>query len=86
MRLIPLSLFSFTKLDAHLKALQDEAAAQAAADINKMEIKESKSSATAAAEKTNGKKRKTTSMGVDKLKKVNTRGMAKLSTFFQQKT
>jgi ribonuclease H2 subunit B len=35
-----------------------------------------------------GKKRKAkskTSQGVEKLKKVNTSGMAKLSTFFQKK-
>ena len=51
--------------------------------MSKMEIKESK---TSAGEKTNGKKRKTgSSTGVEKLKKANTKGMAKLSTFFQPK-
>ena len=52
-----------------------------------MEIKESKGSskAAAAAEKANGKKRKTASVGVEKLKKANTTGMAKLSTFFKPK-
>lgn len=73
---------SFTSLEGHLKALNDEAVALAAADMNKVEMKESKSSTT---EKTNGKKRKTASTAVEKLKKVNTRGMAKLSTFFQPK-
>ena len=54
----------------------------AAADMNKVEIKESK---TTVVEKTNGKKRKTVSTGVEKLKKANTKGMAKLSSFFQPK-
>lgn len=77
-----LASYDFTALDTHLKSLNDEAAALAAADMNKMELKESKSSAT---EKAAGKKRKTASTGVEKLKKVNTKGMAKLSTFFQPK-
>lgn len=74
---------SFTSLDAHMKVLHEEAAALAAADMNRMEIKESKSSV---AEKAGGKKRKAASTGVEKLKKANTKGMAKLSTFFQAKT
>ncbi|EKM54493.1 uncharacterized protein PHACADRAFT_123606 [Phanerochaete carnosa HHB-10118-sp] len=77
-----LASYDFTTLEEHIKSLNDEAAALAAAEMGKMEIKESKSSAT---EKTNGKKRKTASTGVEKLKKVNTKGMAKLSTFFQPK-
>lgn len=80
--LLTFGIGSFTTLEEHIKSLNDEAAALAAAEIGKMEIKESKSSAT---EKTNGKKRKTASTGVEKLKKVNTKGMAKLSTFFQPK-
>jgi ribonuclease H2 subunit B len=73
---------SFSSLDAHLKSLQEETAALVAADMNSMEVKESKSTVS---EKAN-KKRKAASTGVEKLKKVNTKGMAKLSSFFQPKT
>ena len=53
--------------------------------MTKMEIKESK---TSAGEKAGaGKKRKpAASTGVERLKKANTKGMAKLSTFFQPKS
>lgn len=74
---------SFTALDVHLKYIQDEISAQAAASMAKVEIKESKGSSST--EKANGKKRKTASVSVEKLKKANTRGMAKLSTFFKPK-
>lgn len=77
-----LASYDFTALDAHLKTLQDEAAASAAADMRKMEIKESK---TAAAAKATDKKRKNTSQGVEKLKKANTKGMANISSFFKPK-
>ena len=65
-----------------MKTLQDEAAASAAADMRKMEIKESK---TAAAAKATDKKRKNASQGVEKLKKANTKGMANISSFFKPK-
>ncbi|GJE92210.1 ribonuclease H2, subunit [Phanerochaete sordida] len=77
-----LASYDFAPLEKHLAALAEEAVAQAAADMKKVEMKESKGSA---AEKAGGKKRKTASMGVEKLKKANTKGMAKLSTFFQAK-
>lgn len=69
---------SFTKLDAYLKVLQDEAAASIAnTNTSKTNTKTS--------EKDDGKKRKSkSSQGVDKLKKANTNGMAKLSTFFKK--
>lgn len=52
--------------------------------MSRMEIKESK---TSAGGKAAGKKRKAAgSTGVEKLKKANTKGMAKLSTFFQPKS
>ena len=72
-------VISFTKLDAYLKILEDEAAALSIANSNTSKIK-SKSS-----ERDSSKKRKSkTSQGVDKLKKANTEGMAKLSTFFKK--
>lgn len=72
-------VISFTKLDAYSKTLEDEAAALSIANSNTSKIK-SKSS-----ERDSGKKRKSkTSQGVDKLKKANTEGMEKLSTFFKK--
>lgn len=60
-------------------------ASAAAANMSKVEAKESKSSVLEAAE--SGKKRKgKASHGVEKLKKANTKGMAKLSSFFQKAT
>ena len=76
---------SFAALETHLKLLQAESAAHAAAEMSKMEIKESKTGA--ATKGAAGKKRKAAgSTGVEKLKKANTKGMAKLSTFFQPKS
>ena len=71
-----------------MKTLQDEATSVAVAEMNKVEARESKTSAPAEKEKAGDKKRKglaKTSTGVAKLKKANTTGMAKLSTFFQAK-
>ena len=67
-----------------MKALLDEAAEIAAAKMDKLEARESKTSSN-----TNEKKRKNAakaSHGVEQLKKANTKGMAKLSTFFQAKS
>ena len=81
-------LSSFTALTAHLKFLADEAAELAAAQMEKVHIKgkgkgkESKADQEKAAHE---KKRKTVSHGVEVLKKVNTKGMAKISSFFQPK-
>lgn len=70
-------VISFTKLDAYLKILEDEAAALSIANSNTSKSKSS--------ERDSSKKRKSkTSQGVDKLKKANTEGMAKLSTFFKK--
>jgi ribonuclease H2 subunit B len=67
-----------------MQALQDEASSFAAAEMSKAEARESSTTA-----KGGDKKRKTvtkTSTGVSKLKKANTTGMAKLSTFFEAKS
>ncbi|PIL36183.1 hypothetical protein GSI_01843 [Ganoderma sinense ZZ0214-1] len=80
-----LSSYDFAALDIHMKILKDEAMAVAAAKMNAIEAKESGDSKETN-DQTNDKKRKPrNSAGVEKLKKANTKGMAKLSTFFQQK-
>ncbi len=73
---------SFTPLDAHIKALKDEEIAIALAGAP------TKKSRAADEVEDGGKKRKAkskASQGVEKLKKANRSGMAKISTFFQQK-
>ena len=72
-----------------MRSLEAEAAALVAAEMDKAEARESKT--TASGKGSTEKKRKglaKASTGVEKLKKANTKGMAKLSTFFQldQKT
>lgn len=69
---------SFTDLDAFMKRLEEESMATTA--------KSGKGAQTS--KDTNGdKKRKSAkgSQGVEKLKKANVKGMAKLSTFFTKK-
>ncbi|KAI0344673.1 hypothetical protein BDW22DRAFT_1354793 [Trametopsis cervina] len=81
-----LAAYDFASFDLYMKSLQDEAASLAAAEMSKAEAKESKG---AKGDKSGDKKRKGPakgSVGVEKLKKANTRGMAKLSTFFQAKS
>ncbi|TBU33816.1 ribonuclease H2, subunit B [Dichomitus squalens] len=81
-----LSSFDFAALDTHMKVLKDEAMAIAAVNMNAVEAKESKSEAKDSKDAGSDKKRKSReSTGVEKLKKANTKGMAKLSTFFQKK-
>jgi len=73
---------SFTKLDAYLQTLQDEAAALVVANINT-----SKSKSKDINKDDDDKKRKNkakASQGVDKLKKANINGMAKMSSFFKK--
>ena len=75
-------LCSFTPLDAHIKALKDEEAASALAGAPAKK-------ARAADGEDDGKKRKAKakgSQGVEKLKKANVSGMAKISSFFQKKS
>ncbi|KAG6885970.1 hypothetical protein C0993_006897 [Termitomyces sp. T159_Od127] len=73
--------YDFTALDAHLKAAMDEAAA--AITVSTKGGKKTKSQLATGEDK----KRKPAkgSHGVEKLKKVNVNGMAKLSTFFKKK-
>jgi ribonuclease H2 subunit B len=76
-------LRSFTTLDAHIKALKDEDVANALAGAP---TKKKKSRADEMED--DGKKRKAktkASQGVEKLKKANVSGMAKISSFFQKK-
>ena len=83
--MIDLSRFSSAELDAYMKVLRDEAMAIAASKMKAIEAKESVDTKEQK-EQDNDKKRKPrTSVGVEKLKKANTKGMAKLSTFFQKK-
>ncbi|KAL5507343.1 hypothetical protein ACEPAH_6799 [Sanghuangporus vaninii] len=78
-----LSKFDFSALTKHIASLEQMDLANTTTITNgnaqKVQISEDK----------NGKKRKVTgpeSAGVAKLKKVNTKGMAKLSSFFQKKS
>ncbi|KAI0780054.1 ribonuclease H2, subunit B [Fomes fomentarius] len=80
-----LSSYDFAALDAYMKVLKEEAMALAAVNMNAVEARESKDSKE---EKDAGgdKKRKAKgTTGIEKLKKANIKGMAKLSTFFQKK-
>ncbi|KIK92834.1 hypothetical protein PAXRUDRAFT_829595 [Paxillus rubicundulus Ve08.2h10] len=80
-----LGSYDFTRLDAHLKVLQEE---QSILPPDSSSIIK-KSKATAAGLSADSKKRKKdgkSSQGVEKLKKANVSGMSKLSTFFTKKT
>lgn len=86
-RLHETCLCSFTALDTYQAELKNEYASATAAHMSAVEAKESKSSLGETTE--NAKKRKGAvkgSHGVEKLKKANTKGMAKLSSFFQKAT
>ncbi|KAI9062893.1 hypothetical protein FKP32DRAFT_1592877 [Trametes sanguinea] len=77
-----LASYDLASLDAYTKSLREEAMALAAVNMNSVEAKESKDAKDAG----NDKKRKAKgSHGVEKLKKANIKGMAKLSSFFQKK-
>ena len=74
---------SFTALDAYIKALKDEDAANTIAGAP------GKKTRGADVVEDGGKKRKAKSkgsQGVEKLKKANVSGMAKISSFFQKKS
>ncbi|TFK54172.1 hypothetical protein OE88DRAFT_1675650 [Heliocybe sulcata] len=75
--------YDLTSLDAHLKQILDELAALSAASLAASDTKANKAKAK---EDSGDKKRKNqkASHGVEKLKKANTKGMAKLSTFFHK--
>ncbi|KAL4267731.1 Ribonuclease H2 subunit B [Pleurotus pulmonarius] len=74
-----LATYELSALDKHVKAIQETALASAAIDVNGGSDKGKKG--TKAAE---DKKRKSVkgSTGVEKLKKANTKGMSKISSFF----
>ncbi|EIM82893.1 uncharacterized protein STEHIDRAFT_171042 [Stereum hirsutum FP-91666 SS1] len=82
-----LATYDFSQLDEHLQSLQAEAAALALASVPPTGTKSKKGGAKNT-EDEDGKKRKAkakTTHGVEKLKKANTTGMSKISTFFQKK-
>lgn len=85
LRVVPDDLSSFSLLQEHMRVLREEAMALASANMNTVEARESKSSRDN--DTSDDKKRKApkASTGVEKLKKANVKGMAKLSTFFQKK-
>ncbi|KAI0823639.1 ribonuclease H2, subunit B [Trametes gibbosa] len=77
-----LSSYDFVSLNGHLKVLKEESMALAAVNMSTVEAREAKGQK----DETVDKKRKVKGPhGVEQLKKANTRGMAKLSTFFQKK-
>ena len=59
--------------------------ALAAVNMNAVEARESKESGDTKDAGTDKKRKAKGSHGVEKLKKANTKGMAKLSSFFQKK-
>ena len=59
--------------------------ALAAVNMNAVEARESKESGDPKDAGTDKKRKAKTSVGVEKLKKANIKGMSKLSTFFQKK-
>ena len=70
-------MVSFTALESHIKTLE----------ITDAVIQESKAAKKLESQEQEGKKRKATvqgSKGVEKLKKANIKGMAKISSFFQK--
>ncbi|KAI0745770.1 ribonuclease H2, subunit B [Earliella scabrosa] len=80
-----LSSYDFAALDAHMKVLKEEAMALAAVNMNAVEARESRDSKEDKDTGGDKKRKPKTSAGVEKLKKANIKGMAKLSTFFQKK-
>ncbi|KIJ67963.1 hypothetical protein HYDPIDRAFT_107506 [Hydnomerulius pinastri MD-312] len=80
-----LASYDFAKLDAHLKALQEEQLTLP--PDNGAATKKSKNGSMKMSEDSKKRKKDTkASHGVEKLKKVNVGGMSKLSSFFTKKT
>lgn len=82
-RITPDYHHSFTKLDAYLKSAHDEAT------LATVTASSSKGKKTKGEDEKEDKKRKVAvkaSQGVDKLKKANISGMAKMSSFFKKAT
>ncbi|RDX55099.1 hypothetical protein OH76DRAFT_1397456 [Lentinus brumalis] len=80
-----LSSYDFAALDAYMKVLKEESMALAAVNMNAVEARESKDMADGKAAGNDKKRKGRGSMGVEKLKKANIKGMSQLSTFFQKK-
>ena len=82
-KFLPNVTHSFASLTRHLKLLADEAAEAAAIQMEKSKPKAKSKAKDGESEK----KRKSAkaSHGVEQLKKVNTKGMAKISSFFKTK-
>ncbi|KZT08343.1 uncharacterized protein LAESUDRAFT_697204 [Laetiporus sulphureus 93-53] len=78
-----LAKFDFAELQSYLQAIQTEQAAAAAEATNSGNAKKSKSKNGDTAEKKR-KAQSKASQGVEKLKKANVKGMAKISSFFQK--
>ncbi len=76
---------SFAALDAYMKVIKEESMALAAVNMNAVEARESKDMADGKAAGNDKKRKGRGSMGVEKLKKANIKGMSQLSTFFQKK-
>jgi len=75
-----LASYDFTKLDTYLRTLNDETVALANTNTSKAKSKDN-------AKGDDDKKRKNkskASQGIDKLKKANINGMAKMSSFFKK--
>lgn len=72
---------SFEDLDAYFKTIENEAASLAVDTKTKAKGRQSNKLANGEEKKRKGTK---TSQGVEKLKKVNVNGMAKLSSFFKK--
>ncbi|EMD37888.1 hypothetical protein CERSUDRAFT_114528 [Gelatoporia subvermispora B] len=78
-----LGSYDFAPLDAYLKTLREEEATLAAADMSKVEMRESQTQSSASGDKKRKGQTKA-SYGVEKLKKANVKGMSKISSFFQK--
>ncbi|KAH9931096.1 ribonuclease H2, subunit B [Epithele typhae] len=77
--------YDFSGLDEYVKGIKAETMALASANMNTVEARESRGSVNKVMDEDKKRKAPKTSAGVEKLKKVNIKGMAKLSTFFQKK-
>ncbi|KAG6333383.1 hypothetical protein ID866_5701 [Astraeus odoratus] len=83
-----LALYDFKRLDAHIEALQQQRLNLLSANvtITTTNKKDKKSTSTVSEDNSRKRKKETKgSHGVEKLKKANVDGMAKLSTFFVKK-
>jgi len=76
-----LASYDFTKLDTYLQELRDEAAVLAVANTSTTKAKSKENDKGG---DNNKRKKPKASQGVDKLKKANINGMAKMSSFFKK--